>query len=136
MSNDRTRASVLLIEDDQDIRELVTLSLTRQGYNVTSTTDGLAGLRSFYLHEPSLVIIDVGIPKMDGWEVCRHIRSVTNIPIIFLSAHGYTTDKARGLDLGADDYVTKPFSQSELVARVDQALRRSKWLTETEGSTY
>lgn len=116
--------TILVIEDDRDICDFISTSLRKHGFTVASAMDGLSGLKEFYRQQPSAVILDVGIPKMDGWEVCRRIREVTEVPVIFLSAHGQEMDKVRGLGLGADDYMTKPFGSAELVARIAAALRR------------
>lgn len=123
-NNADQRDTVLVIEDDPDIEALISISLGKAGYAVASAQDGLTGLREFYRSQPALVILDIKMPKMDGWEVCRRIREVAEVPIIILSAQGHEADKVRGLGMGADDYLTKPFGSAELLARVAAALRR------------
>lgn len=115
---------VLVIEDEPDIRELVEGHLTREGYRTIVAGDGRSGLREFYQHRPDLVLLDIMMPEMDGWEVCRRIREVSDTPIIVLSARAAEADRVRGLNLGADDYLLKPFGQAELLARVRAVLRR------------
>ncbi|MBI4496871.1 MAG: response regulator transcription factor [Chloroflexi bacterium] len=116
--------TILVIEDDPDIRRLITLTLEKGGYAAVATDDGLVGLREFHQRHPTLVVLDVMLPRMNGLEVCRRIREVSEIPVIILSARGHEADKVQGLDVGADDYLTKPFSAQELLARVKAALRR------------
>ena len=116
--------SILVIEDDPDIANLVLLNLEEEGYGTISAADGQSGLRQFFQKQPCLIILDISLPNMDGWEVCRRIREVSDVPIIILSAAGREQDKVRGLELGADDYLSKPFGSAELKARVAAALRR------------
>jgi DNA-binding response OmpR family regulator len=116
---------VLVVEDDASIREVVALGLTRSGFKVTSTGDGRDGLMRA-LNDPfDAVLLDVMLPSLDGFEVCRELRKTSRIPVIMLTARTDTTDVVVGLELGADDYVTKPFEISELVARLRAVLRRS-----------
>jgi two-component system response regulator MtrA len=116
---------ILLIEDDPSIREVVTLGLTRAGYRVSATADGRDGLARARQEPFDLILIDVMLPSMDGFEVLRGIRREGTRPVVMLTARTDTTDVVVGLELGADDYVTKPFEMSELVARVRAVLRRA-----------
>ena len=117
--------SVLIVEDDPNIRELLQLYLEKDGYAVTLAADGGQGLEKFRSINPDLVLLDVMMPVLDGWEVCKAIRQESNIPVIMLTAKGETDDKVMGLKTGADDYVTKPFEMKELLARIEAVLRRS-----------
>jgi two-component system response regulator MtrA len=116
---------LLLVEDDASIREVATLGLTHAGFRVTTAADGREGLLQFRQTPFDLVILDVMLPNLDGYEVCRQIRGESQVPIIMLSAKSDTVDVVVGLELGADDYVTKPFEMAELVARARAALRRA-----------
>lgn len=115
---------VLVVDDDRNICELIRLYLEKEGFSVSLAHDGQAALAQFKESTPSLVLLDVMLPKMDGFQVCREIRRISNIPIIMLTAKGETFDKVLGLELGADDYMVKPFENKELVARIKAALRR------------
>ena len=117
--------SVLIVEDDPNIRELLQMYLERDGYAVTLATDGGQGLDKFRSIKPDLVLLDVMMPVMDGWAVCKAIRAEGNTPAIMLTAKGETDDKVQGLKAGADDYVTKPFEMKELLARIEAVLRRA-----------
>ena len=117
--------SILIVEDDNNIADLLRLYLEKEGYAVTQAYDGEAAFEAFEREKPNLVLLDVMMPKMDGWEVCRKIREKGNTPVIMLTAKGETFDKVLGLELGADDYVVKPFSPRELVARVRAVLART-----------
>ncbi|MBI4301403.1 MAG: response regulator transcription factor [Chloroflexi bacterium] len=132
MSQSLSRDKILVVEDDLDALGFVRKCLEKPGYDVIEATDGLAGLREFFRARPDLVLLDVVMPGMDGWEVCRRIREVSNVPIIMLSARGEEMDRVKGLSLGADDYVSKPFGSRELLARVGSALRRARSSTDTE----
>ncbi|NLK86084.1 MAG: response regulator transcription factor [Clostridiaceae bacterium] len=120
--NGKTR--VLVVDDDINICELVRLYLEKDGYEVLTVYNGRAGLDTFGESAPHIVILDIMLPGIDGWQVCREIRKISNIPIIMLTAKGETFDKVLGLELGADDYMVKPFEPKELVARVKAVLRR------------
>ncbi len=115
---------ILVVDDDRNICELIRLYLEKEGFSVTLAYDGQSALNLFKERTPSVVILDVMLPKMDGFQVCREIRRISNIPIIMLTAKGETFDKVLGLELGADDYMVKPFENKELVARIKAALRR------------
>ena len=117
--------SVLIVEDDPNIRELLQLYLEKDGYAVTVAADGGQGLTKFHTIKPDLVLLDVMMPVMDGWAVCRAIRAEGKTPVIMLTAKGETDDKVAGLKAGADDYVTKPFEMKELLARIEAVLRRT-----------
>ena len=117
--------SVLIVEDDRNIQELLQLYLEKEGYAVTVASDGGQGLAKFRSIKPDLVLLDVMMPVMDGWAVCKAIRADSQTPIIMLTAKGETDDKVSGLKSGADDYVTKPFEMKELLARVEAVLRRT-----------
>ena len=118
-------ARVLLIEDEHALGEALEYQLEREGYEVERVVDGLEGLERFKSMGPDLVILDLMLPGMSGRDVCRQIRASSRVPIIMLTARDSEIDKVVGLELGADDYVTKPFSTSELVARIKAVLRRS-----------
>ena len=117
--------SVLIVEDDHNIQELLQLYLEKEGYAVTVASDGGQGLAKFRAIKPDLVLLDVMMPVMDGWAVCKAIRVDSQTPIIMLTAKGETDDKVSGLKSGADDYVTKPFEMKELLARIEAVLRRT-----------
>ena len=116
---------VLVIEDDPDIAHLVCLRLDRAGYQTMHGTDGSVGLRLLHEHHPDLVLLDIGLPGLDGWQVLERIRDISDVPVVILTARGLETEKVRGLQGGADDYITKPFGHQELVARVGAILRRN-----------
>ena len=117
-------ARVLVIDDERRYRELLELNLHRRGYQLTLAGDGLTGLNLFERDSPDIVLLDLMLPDLDGFEVCRRIREYSHVPIIILSARLEEAQKVRGLRLGADDYVTKPFGPEELLARIEAALRR------------
>ena len=116
---------VLVIEDDADIALGVKTVLGRSGFEVTTAGEGREGLRVFHTQRPALVVLDVGLPQMDGWTVLERIRELSGVPVLMLTAHGQEADKVRGLHAGADDYLTKPFGNAEFIARVQALLRRS-----------
>jgi len=119
------RGTILVVDDEPNIADLVELYLRRDGFRVVKAATGEDGVRAVTHHRPRLVVLDVGLPDIDGLEVCRRLRQTTTIPVIFLTARDTEVDRILGLELGADDYVTKPFSPAELVARVKAVLRRS-----------
>jgi DNA-binding response OmpR family regulator len=116
---------LLVVEDDPDIAMALRLLLTRAGHEVAHAKDGRTGLKDAYTGRPELVILDIGLPGLDGWQVLERLRDVSDVPVLLLTAHGQESDKVRGLRGGADDYLTKPFTNAELVARVEALLRRS-----------
>ncbi|MBQ4052443.1 MAG: response regulator transcription factor [Clostridia bacterium] len=116
---------ILVVDDEKNICELLTLYLVKDGYSVETAGDGEEALQKFNSFDPDLILLDIMLPKKDGWQVCREVRQVSNVPIIMLSAKGETFDKVLGLELGADDYVTKPFDSKEVMARVKTVLRRA-----------
>jgi DNA-binding response OmpR family regulator len=124
MANGSTR--ILLIDDEQSIQTLLSYPLRKDGYHVTSAQDGREALQRFEEARFDLVILDLMLPKLDGVEVCRQLRARSQVPIIMLTAKGSETDKVAGLEVGADDYITKPFSMREFRSRVKAALRRSR----------
>jgi two-component system response regulator MtrA len=121
---------LLLVEDDPSIREIAKLGLTKAGFHVTTAADGREGLLHFRQTPFDLVVLDVMLPVLDGYEVCRQIRAESRVPVIMLSAKSDTVDVVVGLELGADDYVTKPFEMAELVARARAAVRRASAVDE------
>ena len=116
--------SVLIIEDDSYISELLRLYMEKDGFDVTIAENGAVGLEEFEKNKPDIVLLDIMMPVIDGWSVCREIRAVSNVPIIMLTAKGETLDKITGLEMGADDYIVKPFEIAELMARVHSVMRR------------
>ena len=120
-----TRGSILVVEDDEAIRHVVRLALQREGYTVAEAAAGEEGLRLLDLERPVVVLLDIMLPGMDGWEVCKVIRARSKVPVIMLTARVEEADRVLGLELGADDYVVKPFSPRELVARIKAVLRRA-----------
>jgi DNA-binding response OmpR family regulator len=118
-------AAVLVVDDDPTVREVVITYLSKAGHTVTSAADGNEALESVAQSPPELVVLDLMLPGVDGLEVCRRLRETGDIPVIMLTAKGSVSDRVVGLELGADDYVTKPFSPRELVLRVDSVLRRT-----------
>jgi DNA-binding response OmpR family regulator len=116
---------VLIVEDDDDLRDLVRTVVEREGMATIEAADGREGLRQFYEHRPSLLILDIGLPELDGWQVLERVRELGDVPVLILTAASDELDKVRGLRQGADDYVTKPFGRQELIARVEALLRRA-----------
>jgi DNA-binding response OmpR family regulator len=124
-ANGMNGARVLVIDDDADIRGLVTELLSRAGLEVEGAPDGRVGLRTFHKSPPDLVVLDVSMPELDGWQTLERIRDLSDVPVLMLTARGDELERVRGLKAGADDYVVKPFGRQELVARVEALLRRS-----------
>jgi DNA-binding response OmpR family regulator len=124
MSPPATPAQVLVVDDDDDLRAMVSKLLTRAGMSTIEAASGNEGLRKFFASRPDLVVLDVSMPGMDGFEVLQRIRDLSDVPVLLLTAHGVEMEKVRGLKSGADDYVTKPFGRQELAARVEALLRR------------
>ncbi len=116
--------SVLVIEDESDIRQLLRTLLEREGFSVAEATEGRDGVRQFHQSHPDIVVLDVGLPDLDGWQVLERIRDMSDVPVLMLTALGTERDKVRGLNAGADDYLTKPFSRVELLARLQAISRR------------
>jgi DNA-binding response OmpR family regulator len=127
------KADILLIEDEPSIREVVTLYLERAGYKVRSIADGNMAIEELERHPPDLVLLDLMLPGVDGYEITEWLRSFSEIPLIMLTARREITDRIAGLEMGADDYVIKPFSPQELVSRVRAVLRRSKGVRSSAG---
>ena len=121
MANER----ILIVDDDSNICELLRLYFEKDGFQADIVTDGIKALDAFESIKPDLVLLDIMLPGMDGWQICREIRKISQTPIIMLTAKGETFDKVLGLELGADDYITKPFETKEVIARVKAVLRRS-----------
>ncbi len=119
-------SKILIVDDEKNICDLLNLYLVKEGYETICAYDGEQAIEMFSQQKFDVVILDIMLPKKDGWDVCREIRKTSNVPIIMLSAKGETFDKVLGLELGADDYVTKPFDTKELVARIKSVMRRTK----------
>ena len=128
--------TILIVEDDHKTSSLVALYLEKEGFKTVIAEDGLAAIEIVKRQQPDFVILDLMLPKIDGWEVCRHIRRSSDVPIIMLTAREDEVDRISGLTLGADDYVTKPFSPRELVARVKAILRRTRLQTRNEQTVF
>jgi len=118
---------ILVIDDDPDIAKIITIALQPQGYVVYHACDGREGLKTAYESHPALVILDVTMPGLDGWDVCTRLRELSDVPILMLTARTAQADMLRGFDLGADDYMKKPFSKAELEARIRSLLRRQRY---------
>jgi len=118
--------TILMIDDDAALLRLTELNLTKAGYRFVSARHGISGLQMLESEKPAVVLLDITMPKLDGWETCRLMREVSDVPIILLTGRDDEADKARGLDLGADDYLTKPFGFVELQARIRAVLRRAE----------
>lgn len=119
-----TKQSIMVVDDDLNIAQLIRLYLEKEGYDVAAFQRGDTALAAFKANPPALLLLDIMLPGMDGWQVCRAVRQISTIPVIMISAKDETFDKVLGLELGADDYITKPFDPKELVARVKAVLRR------------
>ena len=118
------QGTIVVVDDEPNIADLVGMYLEREGYRVLKAATGDDGLQAFQEHRPRLMVLDVGLPDIDGLEVCKRIRQTSQVPVIFLTARDGEVDRVLGLELGGDDYLTKPFSPAELVARVKAVLRR------------
>ena len=116
---------ILIVDDDINICELLRLYLEKEGFDTEVVTDGLRAIEKFNTCDPDLVLLDIMLPGLDGWQICREIRKIAQTPIIMLTAKGETFDKVLGLELGADDYITKPFETKEVMARIKAVLRRT-----------
>ncbi|MEX2103473.1 MAG: response regulator transcription factor, partial [Gaiellaceae bacterium] len=119
------RARILFVDDDADIRGLLRQLLERAGYDLIEASNGKDGLRAFYASAPDLVLLDVSMPEMDGWQTLERIRDLSDVPVLMLTARTAELERVRGLKAGADDYVAKPFGRQELLARVEALLRRA-----------
>jgi len=119
-------SQILVVDDDPDIRVLLERLFGRAGHTVSSAANGRDALRALYAGQPDLVVLDVSMPELDGWETLTRIRELTDVPVLMLTARGAELEKVRGLRAGADDYVTKPFGRQELVARAEGLLRRAR----------
>ena len=126
------RQTILIIDDDADIRDVVRIALRQSGFDTQEAGDGREGLAAITRLKPDLVVLDIGLPEMDGLEVCRTVRVSSDVPILFLTAQGDEIDRIVGLEMGADDYLPKPFSPRELVARVKAILRRGGTMIEDQ----
>lgn len=118
------RARILVIDDNTELVEMLSAWLSERGFEILAARDGYDGLRCLYQNQPDLIILDILLPDLDGWEVCRRLRQMCDTPVIMLSAKSDVEERVRGLEVGADDYVTKPFDLAELDARIKAALRR------------
>lgn len=127
-----TKNKVLIVDDEANICELIRLYVEKEGYNAIIATDGAKAVEKFMQEKPDMVLLDIMLPVKDGWQVCREIRAVSDTPIIMLTAKGETFDKVLGLELGADDYIVKPFEPKELVARMKAVLRRTEARTASQ----
>ena len=127
-----TKQSIMVVDDDLNIAQLMRLYLEKEGYDVSTYQRGDTALAAFKANPPALLLLDIMLPGMDGWQVCRAVRQISTIPVIMISAKDETFDKVLGLELGADDYITKPFDPKELVARVKAVLRRGGPSDQTE----
>ena len=128
-------ARILVVEDERSLADSIRYNLEREGYEVVTAEDGRSGLERFYAHAPDLVILDLMLPELSGLDVCRAIRARSTVPIVIVTAKDAEADKVTGLELGADDYVTKPFSVRELVSRVRAHLRRASMSPAAETNT-
>jgi two-component system OmpR family response regulator len=120
-----TVPKILVVDDDVNICEFIRLYLEKELYDVRTVYNGIAALNEFKIYQPNIVILDIMLPELDGWGVCREIRKISNTPIIMLTAKNDTFDKVLGLELGADDFIVKPFETKELLARIKAVLRRT-----------
>lgn len=128
-----SKEKVLVVDDDINICELLRLYLEKEGYAVTIANDGMSAVRTFNQLQPDITLLDIMLPGLDGWQILREVRKTSNKPIIMLTAKGEVFDKVLGLELGADDYITKPFDTKEIVARIKAVLRRSGCVSEEPG---
>ena len=127
-----TKQKILIVDDDENIAELISLYLTKECFDTMMVHDGEKALVAFESYRPNLILLDLMLPGIDGYQVCREIRTRSSVPIIMLSAKGEVFDKVLGLELGADDYIMKPFDSKELVARVKAVLRRYQAIPKPE----
>ena len=118
--------NILVVEDDRNISDLIRMYMEKEGFEVRSVYDGGKAIEEFEKQAPDLILLDIMLPVMDGWSVCRRIRETSKVPIIMLTAKGEVNDRITGLEMGADDYIVKPFEMKELMARINAVLRRSE----------
>lgn len=119
------KETILIIDDDADLAKIVQINLEREGFKTVIASSGVEGLQKAYSSQPDLVILDIMMPGMDGWTTCRRLREISDVPIIMLTARGMESDIVKGLELGSDDYIVKPFGTKELLARIHALLRRA-----------
>ena len=119
------KEKILVVDDDKNICDLLRMYLEKEGYTVVLAHNGMDAVNTFHIENPNLVLLDIMLPQLDGWQVCREIRKTSEVPIIMLTAKDEIFDKVLGLELGADDYVTKPFNTKEVIARIKAVLRRT-----------
>jgi len=129
-----SQPTILVVDDEQPFRDFITRNLDVRGYRVVTASDGLEALAAFERESPDLIILDVMMPNLNGFDVCRRIRQISTIPIIVLTALGEESDKVTAFDLGADDYLTKPFGVGELLGRLKAVLRRARWESQPPSS--
>ncbi|MDM5299574.1 response regulator transcription factor [Bacillus pumilus] len=125
----KEKMHILLVDDESDMLDLIGSFLQKQGFDIRTANNGIEALRQLEIEPIDLVVLDIMMPDMDGFEVCQHIRQTSQIPILFLTARSYEEDRIRGLEIGADDYIMKPFSLRELAARIETTLRRIRGLS-------
>jgi two-component system KDP operon response regulator KdpE len=130
------KETILIIDDDADLAKIVQINLKREGYDTVVAYSGVEGLQKAYSSQPDLVILDIMMPGMDGWTTCRRLREISAVPIVMLTARGMEADIVRGLELGADDYIVKPFGSKELLARIHALLRRADTSTTKRPPVY
>ena len=130
------KETILIIDDDADLAKIVKLNLEREGYTTVVASSGVEGLQKAYSSQPDLVILDIMMPGMDGWTTCRRLREISAVPIVMLTARGMESDIVKGLELGADDYIVKPFGTKELLARIHALLRRAETSTTKKPPVY
>ena len=127
-----SKTRILIVDDEKHIAELISLYLMKEGYETKEVYDGRKAMEEYYAFSPELILLDIMLPGIDGYQICSEIRKKSNVPIIMLTARSDTFDKVLGLEMGADDYIVKPFEPKELIARVKAVLRRSSSKTEPE----
>ncbi len=130
------KETILIIDDDADLAKIVQINLEREGYKTVVASSGVEGLQKAYSSQPDLVILDIMMPGMDGWTTCRRLREISSVPIVMLTARGMESDIVKGLELGADDYIVKPFGAKELLARIHALLRRTETSTTKKPPVY
>jgi two-component system KDP operon response regulator KdpE len=119
------KQTILIIDDDVDLTKVIKINLEREGFSTVIASSGVEGLQKAYSSQPDLVILDIMMPGMDGWTTCRRLREISDVPIIMLTARGMESDVVKGLEIGADDYIVKPFGTKELMARIHALMRRT-----------